>query len=327
MTEKRKPITAWRVAVLLFTVVIAPPLGAELSDDKISIVIPYRPGGGFDRAVRTFAPYLARQLGEDVTVLPENLPGAGGRRGATKVYRAKADGTTLGIFNLPGIVLPEILGEQLAYDLRELSWIGRIESQSYVLLVAATSSVKSIDDLQAASTISFLSTGYGSSVLAASQIAADVLGLMGKDPIFLAGYAGTADYLVGLIRGDGNVALAPVSSAAKYIESGDLRPLAVSGEASGRAGVPTFADLGYPELTPLNVQRSVAGPPDMDPELLEMIRAAFLRAAADPDFEKAAEKARLELSVLDGEDAAQAVEANFNFYEKFKANLRNPNAL
>jgi tripartite-type tricarboxylate transporter receptor subunit TctC len=311
---------------LLFSA-FAPALAAQLGDDRISIVIPYRPGGGFDRAVRTIAPYFARQLGENINVLPENLPGAGGRRGATRVYKARPDGTTLGIFNLPGIVLPDILGERVSYDLRELSWIGRVESQNYVLLVASSSGLLSVEDLQAATQISFLSTGYGSSVLAASQIAADGLGLMGKDPIFLAGYAGTADYLVGLIRGDGNVALAPVSSAAKYIESGDLRPLAVSGELSRLNGVPTFADLGYPELTPLNVQRSIAGPPDMDPELLETLREAFMRTAADSEFRNAASKARLELSVLNGDDAAAAVEESFNFYEKFKANLKNPNAL
>ena len=322
----RRPQT-WITALLLIAVACAPEAGAQLGDDKISIVIPYRPGGGFDRAVRTIAPHFARQLGEDINVLPDNLPGAGGRRGATKVYRARPDGTTLGIFNLPGIVLPDILGERTAYDLRELSWIGRLESQNYVLLVAASGGLRSIADLQLEDTISFLSTGYGSTVLAASQIAADGLGLMVKNPIFLAGYAGTADYLVGLIRGDGNVALAPVSSAAKYIESGDLRPLAVSGEVSRLKGVSTFADLGYPELTPLNVQRSIAGPPGMDPELLAMLRGAFMRTAADPEFKNAANKARLDLSVLNGDDTAAEVEASFNFYEKFKANLKNPNAL
>jgi tripartite-type tricarboxylate transporter receptor subunit TctC len=327
VTGKGKHITAWSAAVLLLIPALTPAAAAELGDDRVSIVIPYRPGGGFDRAVRTIAPYFARQLGEDINVLPDNLPGAGGRRGATKVYRARPDGTTLGIFNLPGIVLPDILGERVAYDLRELSWIGRVESQNYVMLVASSSGLRAIDDLLAEQQISFLSTGYGSTVLAASQIAADGLGLMAKDPIFLAGYAGTADYLVGLIRGDGNVALAPVSSAAKYVESGDLRPLAVSGEVSKLTGVPTFADLGYPDLTPLNVQRSIAGPPGMDPELLDMLREAFLRAAADPEFQTAADKARLDLNVLNGDDAAAEVEASFNFYEKFKANLKNPNAL
>jgi len=56
--------------------------------DNISIVIPYGPGGGFDTTVRVFAPYFAAKLGEDVNVLPQNVPGTGGRRGTTMVYRS-----------------------------------------------------------------------------------------------------------------------------------------------------------------------------------------------------------------------------------------------
>jgi tripartite-type tricarboxylate transporter receptor subunit TctC len=295
--------------------------------NNISIVIPYGPGGGFDTTVRVFAPYFARQFDGEITVLPENQPGAGGRRGSAYVYRADPDGYTLGIFNLPGFVLPSILGERVDYELRELSWIGRIESQTYVLVVAANSDIHSLDDLKALDQISFVSTGYGSTVLAAMQIAADVLGLMEKDPIFLAGYPGTADYLVGLIRGDGNVALVPPSSAGNYIESGDLRVLAITGERSPFEGVPTFAELGYPELTSLDLQRSLAGPPNMDPELLATLREAFGRAISDPEFLAAASKARMDVSPLTGDETAAEVDASFNFYERYKANLKNPNAM
>lgn len=320
----------WLAALVLAIAGCAPgDSGDELSLDgeTVTIVIPYRPGGGFDRAVRAFAPHFARELGSDVTILPENLPGAGGRRAATKVSRADPDGTTLGIFNLPGFVLPEILGEPVDYDLRELSWIGRIESQRYVLLVAGDSSIASLDDLQAVDDITFLSTGYGSTVLAAMQIAAEELDLADATPRYLAGYPGTADVLVGLVRGDGNVAVTPYSTALKYIESGDLRALAVSAGETDAGGIPTFAELGFPQLMALDVQRSIAGPPAMSAELLTRMRDAFMRAATSPEFIEAAAKARLELSPLDGPGTAAAVEASFSFYEAFKTNLTNPNAL
>jgi tripartite-type tricarboxylate transporter receptor subunit TctC len=305
----------------------APADDAKLDNATITIVIPYRPGGGFDRTVRAFAPYFARQLGAGATVLPENVPGAGGRRGATKVYRARPDGTTLGIFNMPGFVLPEVLGEKVDYDLRKLSWIGRLESQDYVLLISATSELQDLDDVRAAADISFLSTGYGSSVLAASQIIAERLELADESPIYLAGYAGTADYLVGLIRGDGNVAVGPVSTSIKYIQSGDLRALAVTGDGSSLPGVPTFTELGLADLDALDLQRSIAGPPDIDADLLVTLREAFMRAVADPEFIATARNARLDLSPLAGDATADEVEQSFRFYETFKTNLKNPNAL
>ena len=316
----------WLIPVLLALVACAPPADEGLDNSTISIVVPYRPGGGFDRTVRTFAPFFARQVGSGVNVIPENVPGAGGQRGATTVYRAKPDGRTLGIFNMPGFVLPEVLGEKVDYDLRKLSWIGRLESQYYVLLVAGESELRSLEDVRMLEDVTIVATGYGSTALAASQIAAESLDLADDEPIFLAGYAGTADYLVALIRGDGNVALAPVSSALKYIESGDLRAIAVAGAESTLEGIPTFAELGYPQLTPLDIQRSIAGPPGMDPALLEQLRAAFARAAADPGFVEAARNARLDLSPLDGAATAAEVAQSFSFYEAFRTNLANPNA-
>jgi tripartite-type tricarboxylate transporter receptor subunit TctC len=294
--------------------------------DSIAIVIPYRPGGGFDRSVRLFAPFFQRHLGGGVRVIPENAAGAGGRLGATKVYRAPADGSILGIFNLPGFVLPEVLGERLDYDLRRMSWIGRLESEEYVLLVASASTLRTLDDIRTAERLMFLSTGYGSTVLAASQIVADQLRDRGEPPVFLTGYTGTAESLVGLIRGDGNVALAPVISARQHIESGDLRALAVTGETSALDGVPTFAELGYPDLSPLNVQRSIAGPPGMDPELLAVFRSAFLAAATDPGFQQMARDAGMTLNPAGADEVVAEVEASYSYYERFRSNLANPNA-
>jgi tripartite-type tricarboxylate transporter receptor subunit TctC len=87
----------------------------EFPQENISIVIPYGPGGGFDTTVRVFAPYFAAQLGEDVNVLPQNMPGTGGRRGTASIFRSEPDGYTIGILNLPGLVLPSILGEKVDY--------------------------------------------------------------------------------------------------------------------------------------------------------------------------------------------------------------------
>jgi tripartite-type tricarboxylate transporter receptor subunit TctC len=300
---------------------------AAFPQGNISMVIPYGAGGGFDTTVRVFAPYFAEQLGGGITVLPENIPGTGGRRGTATVYRAKPDGYTLGIFNLPGLVLPSVLGEKVDYELRELSWIGRVESQDYVLLVPSSSAINSIQDLQAQEKITFVSIGYGTTVLAAIQIMAEQLGLMSKTPTFLTGYSGTTDQLVALVRGDGNATLSPISTAQQYVQSGSLRPLAVTGDARSThlPEVPTFTELGFPELAPLNVQRSIAGPPGMDPALLKQLRDAFNLAMADPEFVDTATKAQMDVAPLNGEEAAAAINENFTYYEKFKANLGNPN--
>lgn len=294
------------------------------ASDTVSIIVPYGPGGGFDRAVRGFAPYFSEALG-GAEVITENVPGAGGQRGSTQVARSDADGLTLGIFNLPGFALPAILGEEVGYDLRELSWIGRLESDNYVLIVAADSGINSLDDLIAIDDLTITSTGYGSTVLAALQITANQLGIEAKDPVYLSGYGGTTDAIVGLIRGDGQVSMAPVSSVRSYIASGDVRGLAMSGEESVFEGVPTFAEAGYPGLTGLNLQRSIAGPAGIDAATLAQLRAAFMDVVGNQTFLDYAASIRMNMAPLDGATTAADIDSSFEYYEKFSASLENPN--
>lgn len=292
--------------------------------DTVSIVVPYGPGGGFDRAVRGFAPYFSEALG-GANVITENIPGAGGQRGSTEVSRSEPDGLTLGIFNLPGFALPAILGEEVGYDLRELSWIGRLESDDYVLIVAADSDIQTLDDLIAVDDLIITSTGYGSTVLAALQITASELGLAEKDPIYLSGYGGTTDAIVGLIRGDGQVSMAPVSSVTPYLESGDVRALAMSGNQSLFEGVPTFAEAGYPGLTPLNLQRSIAGPPGIDDATLTQLRSAFMDVVQNEEYLEYARSIGMNMSPMNGADTAADISSSFEFYERFSTSLENPN--
>lgn len=319
-----------KLKTLLSAAVISCSLSAaaqaqDFPEGTISIVVPYGTGGGFDTAVRTFAPFYADALGDNVNVITENISGAGGQRGAASVYRADPDGRTLGIFNLPGFALPAILGEDLQYDLEEMNWIGRLESQDYVLLAAADSGIETLEDVMALNDVVITSTGYGSTVLAALQITASALGLDTKDPIYLTGYPSTSDQLVGLIRGDGNLSMAPVSSSASYIRSGDLRAIAVSGTDSPYEGVPTFGDAGYSELTPLNLQRSIAGPPGISEDRLDVLREAFMEVVNDEEFLAAAERVGMDVAPLNGEEAAEEVSVSFDFYERFSASLGNPN--
>ena len=322
-----KQIMAIIIALLVLLTGCSQQTDQAFPQGNITIVIPYGPGGGFDTTVRVFASFFAKHLGGDITIIPENIPGTGGRRGSATVYRGKPDGYTLGIFNLPGLVLPSVLGEKVDYELRELSWLGRIESQDYVLLVQASSAINSLEDFKAQEKVTFVSIGYGTTVLAAIQIMAEQLGLMSKSPTFLTGYAGTTDQLVALVRGDGNATLSPISTALQYIQSGSLRPLAVTGNArsSHLPEVASFTELGYPDLAPLNVQRSIAGPPGMDTALLKQLRDAFAMAVADPEFIAAATQAKMDVAPLNGEEASSAINENFTYYEKFKANLSNPN--
>ena len=67
-------------------------------DRPITLIIPFAPAGGTDSAARILTPILSNKLG--ATVVIENLGGAAGNIGATRVARATPDGYTLLMHNV-----------------------------------------------------------------------------------------------------------------------------------------------------------------------------------------------------------------------------------
>src|SRR3982074_3265062 len=81
----------------------APPAAAAYPEQDITIVIPSVVGGGFDSYARAITPAMERYLPNKVSIVPQNVPTLGGGGGASIVYRAKPDGYTIGMFNIPGM--------------------------------------------------------------------------------------------------------------------------------------------------------------------------------------------------------------------------------
>lgn len=289
---------------------------AAYPEKDITVIIPYSAGGGFDSYVRGVLPVMQKHLPNDVNLIPRNMPGAGGRKGATAIYRARPDGYTIGAFNLPGLLLPEVLGETVAYDLSRVTWLGRISEDQYVLVTAASSNINSVEDLIALNrSIKFTVTGAGSTAHTASVIATNLLGI---DASFITGYQGSQAYILAVVRGDGDVALGPSNSLARYTESGDLRVLASFERSSSFPDAQTAATLGQPDLNRLNLQRMLGAPPDLNDEARTVLVDALARALADPDLAAWAESTGLPLAPLSAQDAAANFADQRSLYEEYK---------
>ena len=58
----------------------------------ITIMIPYPPGGSYDRYARIAAEFMPKYIPGNPTIVTQYVPGGGGRQAANHVYRAAADG-------------------------------------------------------------------------------------------------------------------------------------------------------------------------------------------------------------------------------------------
>jgi tripartite-type tricarboxylate transporter receptor subunit TctC len=292
---------------------------AEFPEKNIEFVIPFGTGGGFDRAVRLISPYLEKALPKKVDVVPKNVPGAGGRKGTAQVYRAKPDGYSIVIANVPGIALPGLTGEKIEYDFGKFTWIVKIGESAYVAGVSAKGPHKSMDDLKKLGRpVKCTSTGFGATAYAACQIIAKEMGF----PVqMLAGYKGSAEYVLAVVRGDGDFTLAPVIVMKKFIQAGDIRGVFTTEANSSLPGVPTVASLGHNSLTGLGVDRYALGPPGIPAPVAKTLSDSLVKAMNDPELKAKAEKTGEPFTPLGIDKAKAAADRSLALYLKYKAEI------
>ena len=289
---------------------------AEYPAKDISVVIPFNSGGGFDTYARALAPGLEKHLPGDVNVVPKNLPGAGGRRGASDVFRSRPDGYTIGIFNMPGVLIPRLQGMPTEYELSRVTWLATLGYDPYVFAVSGDSDVTSIDDLRKLGrTVTYGATGPGSTSYVATNIVNEALGIPYD---IITGYKGSSGYLLGLIRGDFDAAMISFAAARTYLDSGDIRAIAVFGKQSDDPAIADAIDLGVPELIDLRVVRMMGAPPDLPDEIKVTLETAIMTALDDPDFTAWLESTGNEVHPANAVETAAAVTAMTAFYDQFK---------
>jgi tripartite-type tricarboxylate transporter receptor subunit TctC len=305
------------LATAALAALTASPAWAQFPEKNIEFLIPFGPGGGFDRTVRLISPYMEKALPKKVEVLPKNLPGAGGRRALATVYRAKPDGYLISIMNSPGAAIPSLLGEKVEYDLNKFAWVAKLGGEDYMIGVAANSSLHSVDDLKKLGRpVKIPTTGFGSTAYAAAAVFAASFGIAAEH---IPGYKGTNDYIVGIIRGDGDIAVAPVSTFKQFVDSGQIRPLVTFEEKSSMPGAKTVAELGHAELSGLAVERYVVAPPNTPANIVKVLSDAMGKAAADPEAKARAEKSGEPLEFIPDVKAKAAFDKELAIYEKYKS--------
>ena len=302
------------VAAVLALGLAWPATSNAFPDKDITFIIPYTAGGGFDRTVRALAPYMEKYLAKKVNVVPRNVAGAGGRKGIAQLFRAKPDGHTIAVFNMPGMAIPPLLGQKVNYDLAKVSWIARLARGTYSLMVGARSAIKSLDDIETLGRpLKITTTGLGSTGHTASVVASTVMGIDFK---MLTGYKGAKQFILAAVRGDGDAAYTLVTTVRKYHEAGDARMLVTFEKNSSFPGVPTAREAGFAELEGMSLERLVGGPPGVPADRIAILEAAILKAMADPELKEKTRK-RPYLPANAAETAKRA-EGVLQFYLKYK---------
>lgn len=313
-----------RLLALAFS--IAGIAGTALADDyfkgkSISMFAGRPPGGGVDSEMRLIAQHLAPQIPGSPSIIPKNMPGAGGIVLGNHIGTIAApDGLSLGVPGRTAFILAPIIGgEQNAkYDLMKLTWIGSSGSSNFALWIRQASGIKTIEDLRT-SEKELVIGGSGSGN--ADTVIPSLLAKEGFKLKIVRGYPGTAEQALAMERGEiDGMYTERASFRRNPTESGFALPVVQTFPVE--KGVPLVSDVVKDETSrgllklfevPLKVGLAVIAPPGMSPELTKTLRDAYDRAVASPEYLAAAKERGFETGKPQrGEDLAAYLQSSLS---------------
>ena len=274
---------------LLLVSLAAAGLPAWAQDKPIKIVVPFAPGGGND----VFARQMAKSLGElrKQSVIVDNKPGAGGNVGTEQVVRSAPDGTTLLLGHSGTVSINPALYKQLKFDARkDLAPVAMFASSALVLVVPASSTVKTVADLVALAKsqpggLNYASSGSGTGGHLTGELFSQKSGVkIGHIP-----YKGTAPGLTDLVGGQVQMMFSVIPPALALVQSGRLRAVAVTGSRRlpSLPDVPTVAESGVAGLAGFEstLTYGILAPRNTPPAVISELAGQMLKVAATADFQ------------------------------------------
>jgi tripartite-type tricarboxylate transporter receptor subunit TctC len=252
-------------------------------------VVGYPAGATSDALSRIVAEQMARTLQQ--TVIVENKVGAGGRIGNETVKAAAPDGTTLLMTPVATMsIFPHSYAGQLRYDpFKDFVPVAHLTNFQIGLAVNAQVPVKTLADY-----VSFVKADPAKNGFYASAAAGSLPHFFGVMFARSAGiqlthvpYKGTAPAMQALAAGEVSALSTVVADIKSVVDAGKARLLAVAGDKRDAAmpDVPTFRELGYPDLVaqPWYALFAPAGTPAA---VIERLSKAAIAAVQDPATHK-----------------------------------------
>jgi tripartite-type tricarboxylate transporter receptor subunit TctC len=277
-----------RAALIALVVVSTSAAWAQdHSSRPITLVVPYAAGGGNDVIARIVATKMSADLGQQIVI--ENRGGAGGTIATRQVAHAAPDGLTL-LIATSSLAINPSLYPSAGYDPRkDFAPIGLIASSSNVVLVHPSVPAQSIAELiglakREPGTLTFASTGTGSSVHLAAELFAGMAGIK----LTHVPYKGSGPALNDLLGSHVSMMFATMASAAGLVREGHkVRALAVTGAMRSALfpELPTVAEGGLPGYEAV-LHYGIVAPAGTPAPAIERLNAALNAALADDEIKQ-----------------------------------------
>ena len=252
----------------------------------VKIVVPSAPGGGTDIIGRLLAKAFTSAFGQSFYV--ENKPGAGNLIGIEAVAHAPADGYTL-LFVPSPLVLNPILYKKVNYDpIKDFAPISLAATAPNIFVIHPCVKANNLRDWiglakKDASALNYASAGVGTS----PHMSMELFNYMAGIQTLHVPYKGTSPAVTDLLGGQVHGMFSNALTVMPHIQSGKVRPLAVSGHKrlDILPDVPTVMEAGVPNYVSLQWYGLVA-PAGTPQAIVQALHAEVVKALQSKEIKE-----------------------------------------
>ena len=250
----------------------------------ITLVVPFAAGGPTDVVARMMAIPMGKSLGQSVVV--ENVNGAGGTVGATKVARSAPNGYTIFLHHM-GMATSPALYKKLSFDpLADFEYIGQVLDVPMTLIARKDIPANNLQEL-----IAYIKANEKKVSLADAGLGAvsNLCGLMFKSAIGVnintIPYKGTGPAMNDLLGGQVDVLCDQTTQTVPMIKDGRVKVFGVTTlkRLAALPNVPTLDEQGLKGFE-VKVWHGMYAPKGTPAPVLTQINTAMRAAMAEPSI-------------------------------------------
>ena len=279
----------------------------------IRLIVPYPPGGGTSIVAHLLSQRLNESWGQSVIV--DNRPGGGGIIGSAAMLQAPSDGHTLLLASSTHVINPLLL--PVPYDaIKDFAPVTSLYSSELALVVNPLLPVNNLKDFIALAKSQPGKLNYGVvSVGGTTHLAGELLNVMTGIKTQHIAYKGAGPAMQDLLGGRVQFSFVAPVAALTHLKSGQLKALAVSGQARLPAmpQVPTFAESGLPDFN-ARVWFGILARAGTPKELIDRISTEIARIMALPEMNEKLTSQGLEPFVAGPEQFAAVLKSDMARY-------------
>jgi tripartite-type tricarboxylate transporter receptor subunit TctC len=283
----------------------------------LKIIVGLPPGGGADAYARLVQRHFGRHLPGQPTIVTQNMPGAGSLRSVMALNSSPEDGTVMAHFSSGLLTEAITTPDKVRLDFRSYAWLGNVSEDVRVCYVRSATGVRSWSDMVARPQVIFGATAAGNAGNVDTAMLQNLFGVKLKQ---VSGYAGSADKRLAVDRGEidgdcGGWTSVPEDWLRDHKVTVVIRlsPTLVAGMDKS---VPWGGDLVKDAserriydflVAPERLGRLFMVSGKVPADRIAALRAAFDRMVADSEFRADAERMKLLVTPMQGDEVSRHV--------------------